>query len=94
MGLSGDAPVRFLSAPLRFSSALRANLKGTEKKQTLQKLRAACLQNETAPEKILNRYEKRFEKREERSEKRSETCLNKLAPLRPLENISPALFNK
>ena len=24
-------------------------------------LRAACLQNETAPEKLLNRYEKRFE---------------------------------
>ena len=38
-------------------------------------LRAACLQNETAPEKLLNRYEKRFEKREKRSEKRSETCL-------------------
>ena len=38
-------------------------------------IRAACLQNETAPEKLLNRYEKRFEKREKRSEKRSETCL-------------------
>ena len=38
-------------------------------------LRAACLQNETAPEKLLNRYEKRFEKREKRSEKRSEACL-------------------
>ena len=25
---------------------------------------AACLQNETAPEKLLNRYEKQFEKRE------------------------------
>ena len=37
--------------------------------------RAACLQNETAPEKNLNRYEKRFEKREKRSEKRSETRL-------------------
>ena len=36
-------------------------------------VRAACLQNETAPEKLLNRYEKRFEKREKRSEKRSET---------------------
>ena len=34
-------------------------------------LRAACLQNETAPEKLLNRYEKRFEKREKGSEKRS-----------------------
>ena len=38
-----------------------------------ERLRAACLQNETAPEKLLNRYEKRFEKREKRSEKRSET---------------------
>ena len=27
-------------------------------------VRAACLQNETAPEKLLNRYEKRFEKPE------------------------------
>ena len=27
-------------------------------------VRAACLQNETAPEKLLNRYEKRSEKRE------------------------------
>ena len=36
-------------------------------------LRAACLQNETPPEKLLNRHEKRFEKREKRSEKRSET---------------------
>ena len=31
-------------------------------------LRAARLQNEIAPEKLLNRYEKRFEKREKRSE--------------------------
>ena len=36
-------------------------------------IRAARLQNETAPEKLLNRYEKQFEKREKRSEKRSET---------------------
>ena len=28
----------------------------------------ARLQNEIAPEKLLNRYEKRFEKREKRSE--------------------------
>ena len=40
------------------------------------KVRAACLQNETDPEKLLNRYEKRFEKREKGSEKQSETCLN------------------
>ena len=37
--------------------------------------RAARVQNETAPEKFLNRYEKRFEKREKGSEKRSETRL-------------------
>ena len=58
-------------------------------------LRAACLQNEIVPEKLLNQYEKRFEKRDKGSEKRSETRLKKcLAPLRPLKNISPALFNK
>ena len=39
--------------------------------------RAACLQNEIAPEKLLNRYEKRFEKREKRSEKRSEKKIRK-----------------
>ena len=38
-------------------------------------IRAARVQNETAPEKFLNRYEKRFEKREKGSEKRSETRL-------------------
>ena len=40
-------------------------------------LKASRLQNETAPEKLLNRYEKRFEKREKGSEKRSETRLKK-----------------
>ena len=40
-----------------------------------RKLRAARVQNEFAPEKFLNRYEKRFEKREKGSEKRSETRL-------------------
>ena len=34
-----------------------------------QHVRAALVQNETAPEKLLNRYEKRFEKREQGSEK-------------------------
>ena len=38
-------------------------------------VRAARLQNEIAPEKLLNRNEKRFEKRDKRSEKRSETRL-------------------
>ena len=37
--------------------------------------RAARVQNEFAPEKVLNRYEKRFKKREKGSEKRSETRL-------------------
>ena len=47
------------------------------------------------PRKTLNRYEKRFEKREERSEKTIRNVFEKiLAPLRPLKNISPALFNK
>ena len=41
----------------------------------MEVFRAARLQNETAPEKLLNRYEKRFEKREKGSEKRSETRL-------------------
>ena len=41
------------------------------------KFRAACLQNEIAPEKLLNRYEKGFEKREKGSEKRSERRLKK-----------------
>ena len=31
--------------------------------------RVACLQNETGPEKLLNRYEKRFEKREKKIRK-------------------------
>ena len=35
----------------------------------IELFRAACLQNEIAPEKLLQRYEKRFEKREKRSEK-------------------------
>ena len=43
-------------------------------------IRAACLQNETAPEKLLNRYEKRFEKRDKGSEKRSETRLKNFSP--------------
>ena len=57
--------------------------------------RAACLQNETDPEKCLNRYEERFEKREKRIRKTIRNAFEKfLAPLRPLKNISPALFNK
>ena len=53
------------------------------------------MQNEFAPEKFLNRYEKRFEKREKGSEKRSETRLKKiLAPLRPTKNFSPPIFHQ
>ena len=58
-------------------------------------LRAACLQNETAPEKLLNRYEHRSEKREKKIRKTIRNATEKcLAPLRPLKNTSPALFNK
>ena len=59
------------------------------------KVRAACLQNETAAEKLLNRYEKRFEKREKGSDKTIRNASEKnLAPLRPLKNILPEFFNK
>ena len=47
----------------------------SREKGTRAFFRAARVQNEIAPEKILNRYEKRFEKREKGSEKRSETRL-------------------
>ena len=58
-----------------------------------QSFRAACLQNKTAPEKILNRYEKRFEKCEKKIQKTIRNVFEIfLAPLRPLKNISPALF--
>ena len=58
-------------------------------------VRAACLQNETAPEKLLDRYEKRFEKREKKIRKTIRNVFEKmLAPLRPLKSFSPALFNK
>ena len=58
--------------------------------------RAACLQNETAPEKLLNRCEKRLEKREKRSEKRSETRPKKtFSPSQASpKNFSPALCNE
>ena len=39
-------------------------------------LRAACLQNETAPEKLLYRYEKRFENAKKRSERRDRKCFS------------------
>ena len=58
-----------------------------------QGLRAARLQNETVPEKLLNRYKKRFEKREKKIQKPIRNATkNILVPLRPLKNISPAFF--
>ena len=57
--------------------------------------RAARVQNETAPEKFLNRYEKRFEKREKGSEKRSETRLKKILALSGLlKNVHRPFFTK
>ena len=44
------------------------------------KIRAACLQNETAPEKLLNRYEKRFEKCEKGSENDPKRLWKKFSP--------------
>ena len=45
--------------------------------------------------KNLHRYEKRFEKGEKKIRKTIQNVFeNFLAPLRPLKNISPALFNK
>ena len=43
-------------------------------------VRAACLQNETAPEKLLNRYEKRFEKRENDSKNDPKRDRKKCSP--------------
>ena len=58
-------------------------------------IRAACLQNETALEKLLNRYEKQFEKREKKIRKTIRNVFETfLAPLRRLKYISPAPFNK
>ena len=63
--------------------------------KTVLFIKAARLQNEIAPEKLLNRYAKRFEKREKKIRKTIRNAFEKcLAPLRPLKNISPALFNK
>ena len=58
-----------------------------------EKLRAACLQIETAPEKLLKRYEKRFEKREKRIRKTIRNVFeNVLAPLRPLKKYFTGTF--
>ena len=53
--------------------------------------RVACLQNEIAPETCLNRYEKRLEKREKDPKNDPKRDEKYYAPLRPLQNISPAL---
>ena len=69
-----------LSSPRSVQWLLRPVIRGADK-MAAEHFRAACLQNEIAPEKFLNRYEKRFEKREKGSEKRSETRWNIFEPL-------------
>ena len=60
---------------------------------TFRFLRAAHLQNETAPETcLMHRYEKWFEKREEGSEKRSQTCPKNLSPSNTASNILTGTF--
>ena len=49
--------------------------------------RAARLQNEIAPEKFLNRYEKRFEKREKRIRKTIRNAIEKCLALSGLLKI-------
>ena len=63
---------------LQKGPAERGHVKKRQKSSKI--VRAARVQNEIAPEKLLNRYEKRFEKREKGSEKRSETRLKKFSP--------------
>ena len=64
---------------LKLSCTIRAN-------HSHDLLRAACLQNEIAPRKFSNRYERWFEKREKGSEKRPTN-------VKPL-NISHPHFSK
>ena len=52
-----------------------------------KKVRAARVQNETAPEKILNRCEKRFEKREKRIRKTIRNAIEKFLALSGLLKI-------
>ena len=62
----------------RHPADVHGDIPSEVRKQVLCKryfVRAARVQNEFAPENVLNRYEKRFEKREKGSEKRSETRL-------------------
>ena len=56
--------------------------------------RAARLQNETAPENALKRYEKWFGKREKGCERRSETCPKFFEPLSPRLKMSHWHFSK
>ena len=55
--------------------------RGTSVKNPPKLIRAARVQNETAPEKLLNRYEKRFEKREKGSEKTMRKAFEKVLAL-------------
>ena len=57
--------------------------------------RAACLQNEIAPKNFEIDTKNGLKKREQKTRKTIRIANKKLlAPLRPLKNISPALFNK
>ena len=58
-------------------------------------IKAARLQNETAPEKLLNRYEKRFEKREKKIRKTIRNAFEIfLAPLRRLKKYFTGTFQQ
>ena len=69
---SEDAPQ---TAPVKTQAEVRMLGEPRPLREEPVLARAARVQNESAPEKLLNRYEKRFEKREKGSEKRSETRL-------------------
>ena len=56
---------------------------------------AACLRNETGPEKTFKSIRNTVWKTRKKIRKTMRNAFEKLlAPLRPLKNISPALFNK
>ena len=59
-----------------------------------QSVRAARLQNETAPKEMLDRHENWFEQREKGSEQRSETCPINFEPLSRRFKISHRHFSK
>ena len=76
MEMNGGSSASYLARTPRVPLFRTLFSKGVDKSRRLTHFfRAARVQNEIAPEKFLNRYEKRFEKREKGSEKRSETRL-------------------